>query len=340
VNQELDTLAMRIAEDPQVTRVVPEATGFDKGWIEVGAGNREGGSGKERVVMNLHGAAPGWFAMAEVPIVLGRDVALTDTTGTAALPVVIGSNLAKALWGNENPIGRTLGAPQLHSMNDSNAVMTIVGVYDATNGLPEMTGTSGSGNPDEFHVYTARGGRWRRDLLLVRARGMAEPLVNDLRTLIAARAPSMPIQRIETLAQRTVDMNRQSIQGAAMAAAGGLVALVRTSLGLYGVVSLAVQQRTREIGIRIAVGANPAGVTRMFLQSGVRLAGIGLLIGLPVTVVGFRFGQAQGVINEGANFWLVGVGISIVLLAVSCAATWSPSRRASRVDPAIALRAE
>jgi ABC-type antimicrobial peptide transport system permease subunit len=125
-----------------------------------------------------------------------------------------------------------------------------------------------------------------------------------------------------------------------MAMAGGIVALLLTSLGLYGVVSLAVQQRTREIGIRIAVGANPAGVTQMFLRSGVRIAGIALLIGLPVTVAGMVFGQSTGVINEGPNFWLVGLGVSVVLIVVASAATWAPARRASRVDPAIALRVE
>jgi ABC-type antimicrobial peptide transport system permease subunit len=78
----------------------------------------------------------------------------------------------------------------------------------------------------------------------------------------------------------------------------------------------------------------------MFLGSGLRLAGIALLIGLPVTVAGFRLGQAQGVVNANANFWLVGVGISVVLLAVACGPTWVPARRASRVDPSIALRAE
>jgi predicted permease len=338
VTRELDTLAMRIAEHPEVVRVVPEAAAFDKGWVQTGTGTAAEDS--IRKVMNLLGVAPGWFAMAEVPIVLGRDVALVDTTGTAAVPVVIGSDLAKMLWGNGNPIGRALGAPQLHSMKDSNAVMTIVGVYDATKKIPEMTGTSGAGNPDEFRVYTARGSHWRGDLLLARTRGMAEPLVNDVRELIRKRAASMPIDWVQTLAQMNEDANRESIQGAALAAAGGLVALLLASLGLYGVVSLAVQQRTREIGIRIAIGANPAGVRQMFLRSGVRLAGIALLIGLPVTVVGFRFGQAQGVINAGANFWVVGVAISIVLLLVSCAATWGPARRASRVDPAIALRAE
>jgi len=122
--------------------------------------------------------------------------------------------------------------------------------------------------------------------------------------------------------------------------AAAAIALLLTALGLYGVVALAVQQRTREIGIRIAIGANPNAVTRMFLRSGVRLAGIALLIGLPVTVIGLRFGQAQGVVNQGPNFWLVGLGVSVVLLTVAGGATWRPARRASRVAPSVALRAE
>jgi ABC-type antimicrobial peptide transport system permease subunit len=131
-----------------------------------------------------------------------------------------------------------------------------------------------------------------------------------------------------------------SVQEVSLMIAGAVVALLITSLGLYGVVALAVQQRTREIGIRIAVGANPAAVTRMFLASGVRLALIALLIGLPVTVAGFALGQSQGVVTQGPNFWLVGLGVSVVLMAVAGGATWRPARRASRVAPAIALRAE
>jgi hypothetical protein len=106
---------------------------------------------------------------------------------------------------------------------------------------------------------------------------------------------------MQTLEQMDADKRQESIQGAGLAAAGGAIALLLASLGLYGVVSLAVQQRTREIGVRIAVGANPAGVRRMFLGSGLRLAGIALLIGLPVTVAGFRLGQAQGVVNAGCE---------------------------------------
>jgi predicted permease len=338
--RELDTLVMRIAEYPEVVRVVPEAAAFDKGWIEAN-GNANGSEVAEgRKVMNLLGVAPGWFSMAEVPIVLGRDVALVDTTGATAVPVVIGSDLARALWGNANPIGRAIGAPQMHSMQDSNALMRVVGVYDAKAGNPTMTGTSGAGNPDDYRVYTARGSHWRSDFILARTRGLAEPVVKGLREHIRTRAPAMPIDWVQTLEEMNRDQARESLQGAGLAAAGGLVALLLASLGLYGVVSLAVQQRTREIGIRIAVGANPAGVRRMFLRSGVRLAGVAMSIGLPVTVIGFRFGQAQGVINAGANFWFVGAGISVVLMLVAGAATWGPAGRAARVDPAIALRAE
>lgn len=293
------------------------------------------------MVVNLQGVKPGWFAMAQLPIVLGRDVALADTTGTADVPVVIGNDLARAMWGDANPIGRTLAPPQLHSMGDAKMVMTVVGVYDATKGVPELTGSGGGTNPEpEFKIYTARGSHWRSDFVMVQTRGPAQPFLNELRTLIRDRAPSLPIEWMQTLEQMDADKRQESIQGAGLAAAGGAIALLLASLGLYGVVSLAVQQRTREIGIRIAVGAHPAGVRRMFLRSGVRLAGIALLIGLPITVAGFRLGQAQGVVNADANFWLVGVGISVVLLAVACGATWAPARRASRVDPAIALRRE
>ncbi len=292
-------------------------------------------------MVNLQGVAPGWLSIAELPILLGRDVSLVDTAGTAAVPVVIGNDFARAMWGNANPIGRTLGAPQLHGMNDAAMVLTIVGVYDASRGIPKLTGSGGGLNPKgEFRVYTARGKRWRSDLLLVRTRGAGAPLVNDLRQFIRAEAPTLPIESIRTLAEFEAQQDQMSVQEASLTGVAALVALLLTSLGLYGVVALAVQQRTREIGIRIAIGANPAAVTRMFLRSGVRIAVIALLIGLPVTVAGLQFGQMQGVVNQGPNFLLVGLGVSVVLLAVAGAATWRPARRAARVHPAIALRGE
>ena len=112
-------------------------------------------------------------------------------------------------------------------------------------------------------------------------------------------------------------------------------------MGLYGVVSLAVRQRTREIGIRIAVGAVPMRVARMFLASGVRMSLVALALGLPLSVIGLRMGISQGVIvAPEVHPYLTGAAIALVLVAVASAATWVPARRAALVDPARTLRVE
>ena len=102
-----------------------------------------------------------------------------------------------------------------------------------------------------------------------------------------------------------------------------------------------MQQRQREIGIQIAMGALPSGVARMFVASGVRVSVIALAIGLPLSLIGFRALMSMGVlIVPEFEPWLVGVGIALVLLAVATAATWVPARQAARVDPARTLRVE
>jgi ABC-type antimicrobial peptide transport system permease subunit len=132
-----------------------------------------------------------------------------------------------------------------------------------------------------------------------------------------------------------------ALKNAALIGAGGALALLLASLGLYGIVSLAVRQRTREIGIRIAVGADPTRVARMFLASGVRASLMALALGLPLSVVALKIGLSQGiVIAPQVNPYLIGLVVALVLLAVAAAATWVPARRAARVEPAATLRVE
>jgi ABC-type antimicrobial peptide transport system permease subunit len=127
----------------------------------------------------------------------------------------------------------------------------------------------------------------------------------------------------------------------ALAGAAGALALLLASLGLYGVVSLAVRQRTREIGIRIAVGAHPMWVARMFLASGVRVSLVALALGLPLSIAALKIGLSQGiVIAPQVHPYLIGVVIALVLLAVASAATWVPARRAALVEPATTLRSD
>jgi putative ABC transport system permease protein len=190
-------------------------------------------------------------------------------------------------------------------------------------------------------VFTAHGKQWRHDRVLVRTRGPAASFVPELHRFVREIAPSLPVTGVGTLAQADERMYRETLKEAMLAGAGGAAALLLASLGLYGVVSLAVQQRTREIGIRIAVGAHPTRVARMFLASGVRVSALALAIGLPISVAGLRIAMSQGlVIAPGANPYLIGFAIGALLLAVAAAATWIPARRAALVDPVRTLREE
>jgi putative ABC transport system permease protein len=111
--------------------------------------------------------------------------------------------------------------------------------------------------------------------------------------------------------------------------------------GIYGLAAYAVSRRVREIGIRIAVGALPMQVARMFLASGVRVSALALILGLPLSVAALHVALLQGlVIAPGVNPYVIGSGIAMLLLAVAAAATWLPARRAAMVDPATTLRQE
>jgi predicted permease len=327
-----DTLPQFLMQHPDVIGAAPYPGSIDAGWIAPAAG--------PRARVELQGDAPGWLALAGIPILAGRDVALADTTGAKAIPVVIGSDFAKAVWGDASPIGTTIGAPELSSMEDAEMTMTVVGVYDATQRMPGASGDE-QAKAAIFRAFTARGQHWRRDRVLVRTRPAGQPMIDDLRQLIRSRAPSLPISRIITYEQIDAGNYQEAMAVSFLMGGCGIFALLLSSLGLYGVVSLAVQQRTREIGIRIAVGANPGRVTQMFLKSGVKVCAFALLIGLPLSMVALRVGESEGlVIGLGINVWVIGAGIAIMLVGVAAGATWVPARRASRVDPAVTLRSD
>jgi predicted permease len=337
----VDALIPRISQRPEVLGAVPETDGFAVRGVVTHDGVKRLTKDTVPTVVNIEGAAPGWFTLVDVPIVLGRDVSLADTAA-ADHPVVIGSDLARALWGDTHPVGRTLASPALAGLGQDSITMTVVGVYDATRRMPGMRWAGGTARTNTpARVFTARGKQWRHDRILVRTRGPAEPFLPELQRFLRAAAPSLPVTSTRTLAQQDEAVYRDTLQSAMLAGAGGALALLLASLGLYGVVSLAVQQRTREIGIRIAVGAEPRRVARMFLASGVRVSVVALLLGLPLSIAGLRVAMSQGlVIAPGVNVCAIGAVIAAILLAVASAATWVPARRAARVDPLTALRVE
>ena len=331
----VDSLVTRIAAHPEVVGVVPGVTAFAIRNISMPDSAVAVSDTAPRNVA-IEGTAPGWFALLDVPILLGRDVSFDDTAVTD-YPIVVGSDLARQLWGEANPIGRTLTSPgqggPAGSRDSVDVVMTVVGVFDASR--PNTRGDAIA------RVFTARGQKWRRDMILVRTRGGAEAFIPELRRLIRAEAPSLPMTQMQTLAQIDDNEIRVTIRVAALVAGGAALALLLASLGLYGVIALAVNQRRREIGIRIAVGAKPMRVARMFLASGVRVSAIALALGLPISMGALHLALVQGtVIAPQVNVWVVGIGIAVILLLVAAAATWIPARRAALVDPATTLRVE
>jgi predicted permease len=293
----------------------------------------------------VQGTAPGWFDIVGIPIVAGRDVQPGDSAGLER-NVVIGSDVAQRLWPAANPLGRRLASAPMTGSSDGtkpdSAMLTVVGVYDATKALPEMDwGGPAGGDETMPRVYTAHGNAWRRDRILVRTRGPAEPWLPELNRVLRAEIPSIPVTEVKTLAQVDDEDFREAMRISMMAGAGGLVALLLASLGLFGVVSLAVQQRTREIGIRLAVGARPSAVTRMFLASGVRVSAIALLFGIPLSFAAVKIGVSLGMVfGPSVNVPLLSAATAAILVVVAVLATWAPARRASRVDPATTLRSQ
>lgn len=340
--EDVEALLARIAERPEVLATAFTPASFTR--LHVAAPDRAGRGDTAHAaptVVHVAGTAPGWFGLVDVPILLGRDVSLADTAA-GEHPVVIGSDLARARWGDANPLGRTLASTSLPGTTRDSLTMTVVGVYDAARSLPDMAwyrpGVRG-GPPAP--VFTAHGRRWRHDLVLVRTRGPAAAFVPELQRFVRAAAPALPLRSMRTLAQVDEAEYLVTLRVGALAGAGGAVALLLASLGLYGVVSLAVRQRTREIGIRIAVGAHPMRVARMFLASGVRAGLVALALGLPLSIVALELGLSQGLlIAARVNPYAIGIVIALLLLAVAAAATWVPARRAALVDPARTLRVE
>jgi hypothetical protein len=179
-------------------------------------------------IVHLEGAAPGWFGVVGVPILLGRDVSLTDTAATD-YPVVIGSDLARRLWGSTNPVGRKLPSPGLRDLHQDSLMMTVVGVYDATQRLPGMTWNGGVARGDApIRVYTARGKHWEHERILVRTRGPAAPFVTELRKFLRAKAPALPVKSVMTLAQVNEHEYESAIHDAGLVGVVALLLLVRS----------------------------------------------------------------------------------------------------------------
>ena len=314
----------RVAALPGVERVMPEPSrsGVE---LRVPAGERGSGARAGEVVRaQVDFAPPGYFAFRDVPLVRGRDIIADDTTGRE-IPVVIGNDLARAFWGTTDPIGK-----RLEMWSGSSGV--VVGVFD----------TSHVAVQGANRVFTAHGGSWWKSMYLIRTRGPGISTIPSVRQIVHSTIPDIQIYGIATLEQKAQEGRNDVMVISSTAAGGGLLALLLASIGLYGVIALAVRQRHREIGIRVALGARPQQVIGTFFASGLRLSALGIVLGLPLSVAAVYLLMSNIAVRYLDTRWLVGGGIAVAALVVTVAslATWIPARRAAGVDPLIAIRVE
>ena len=174
--------------------------------------------------------------------------------------------------------------------------------------------------------------------LVVRARGQAADVAGAVQREMQAGG-DLPYARVRSLADRIAPQYRSWQLGAAAFSAFGLLALVIAAMGIFAVISYSVTQRTPEIGIRMALGAESAEVARMVLGQGLRAAAIGVGLGAGGA---YAMGRAIASLLYGVPAYdpLVFSGVAVVLLASAAAAAWLPARRAARTDPMVALRYE
>ena len=325
----------RVAAMPGVVAAMPMQMGTITVPLAVHPADRAAGVANGPVMKaNLTAAPRGYFGAFEIPVVRGRDFSAgeyahspDDVSPTSIDRAIIGGDLARRLWGGADPLGRRL---VMSPSEPSGAALVVVGVVDeAAAGPSEVNG--------QVRVYVPYSPM--NTGVIARTAGPALPMLDAMRRVVAAEAPQMPVYRAQTLEQREAETRRSVLRTGGAVAGGGLLALLLSAIGLYAVVSLAVGQRTREIGIRTALGAQRGQVVRMFFAKGLALSASGLVLGLPLSVIAIRLVAAR--LNWPlASSPLLGVAIGAVVLVVASVAVWIPARRASTIDPIVALRTE
>jgi putative ABC transport system permease protein len=271
-------------------------------------------------------ASPGYFKTMGIPLLSGRDFTDADTA-TAQPIMIISQATAKKFWGDADPLGHTL-----RRSGDPRIAFTVVGVVgDVRNtALDQET-------PSLYYPLASR--VWPLMDIVLRTQGSPESLLPTIRQRVHELDSELALANVRTMDQWLSNSAAQPRLNTVLLSVFAAAALLIASIGIYGVLAYSVSQRNREIGVRMALGATPGTVLRLIVSEGMRVAligiGIGLLgaLALGRTLSSLIFGLP---VRDLPTF----SGVAVVLACVALAACVLPALRASRVNPMVALRYE
>jgi predicted permease len=279
----------------------------------------------DQVYTGMEVVTPNWFSVMRVPLVRGRPFSPTDRPGGPSV-ALLNESAAKTFFGADDPIGKRISVGR--RIKDAEVIGIVGDVRQMPDSAPgPITYVSSAQLPEgEMIVF-------------VRTIISAPTVASALRLAVREVAPQRSMYDMQTMAQRQSVATAKNRFRATLLTAFALAALLLAAIGIYGVLSFAVTARTREIGIRMALGAERASVQRLVIGEGLALVAVGAVIGLAGAFAGARVLRTF-LFDLTPSDPVTYAAIVVVLGVTAVLASWVPALRASRVDPVIALRAE
>jgi predicted permease len=275
------------------------------------------------------GVGPEYFEAAGMAILRGRGLTAQDDENAPRVAVV-NETFTRYYFGDEDPIGKRFG----RDSNDSGRIEIIGVVKDAKyNRLRETT-------PRTFYIpYRQDSTSWRETTFQIRTAADPTSVIAAVRQAAREIDSNLPLFNIKTLATQVNQSLAQERLIGSVSSFFGLLALLLAAIGLYGIMAYAVNQRTHEIGVRMALGAHRGAVLRMVLRQGMKLVLIGAGLGLAASFAATRI-IANQLFDVTPTDPVTFVGAPLLLLTVALLACFAPARWATKVDPLVALRCE
>lgn len=286
--------------------------------------SRELGAHQSETMVGLYRMSPGFFRTMGIPLVRGRDLTSQEAESDKPDAVVINEALARRLWPGEDPVGRRL------AMRDDKTLSEVVGVVK--NGKYHTLG-----EPALPVVF--RGSPPPARILVARTSGDDRLLLDEIRREVPIVDPLMAATDVQTIEQHMALPLFPARTVGWLLGTSGMLAVVMTAIGLFGVIAYMVSQRTHEIGVRMALGARRRDILKLVLGQGVRLILVGLAIGFCVAFGATRL-LSPLLYGIGANDPVTMFIVAMGLTAVALLACYLPARRAMQVEPSDALRYE